>query len=187
MEAIVPAFLLAVLSQLGERPALLTAILADRYGRPLAVALAAGLAHGALSALAAVAGQSMAPILTPNAQSLLVGVALLAGGLSALWSVKPPRRHEGWTLGPILTPLLAVAAVGLGGQTQFFTMALATRGEPWFAAGGATVGAAAVGFVAATLGEQGWKAIPFGWFRILCGVGFLAIGAWIALGALRLT
>ena len=186
MEAIVPAFLLAVLSQLGERPALLTAILADRFGRPLTVAVAAGLAHAAGNGLAAIAGVAMAPILTPNAQALLLAVALVTGGVSALWRVKPPARLEGWRFGALLTPLLGVFVVALGGGTQFFTLALATRGEPWFAAAGATIGTLAVAFVAAVLGEPGWKALPFAKIRIGIGLLFLVAGAIIGLGALRL-
>ncbi|HEX8301855.1 TMEM165/GDT1 family protein [Sphingomonas sp.] len=186
MEAIVPAFLLAVLAQIGDRPALLTAILADRYGRPLTVALAAGLAHGAGNALAALAGMSMAPILIPNAQSLLLAIALVLAGLGGIWRVKPPRRLEGWGLGALLTGFLGVFSLALGDRTQFFTLALATRGEPWFAAAGATLGAFGVAFVAAVLGELSWRGLPLGKLRVTLGLVFLAAGAWMALGALRL-
>lgn len=186
MEAIVPAFLLAVLTQLGDRPAMLTAILADRYGRPLTVALAAGLAHAGGNALAALVGMSMAPILTPNAQSLLLAIALLMAGFGGLWRVKPPGRLESWHLGSLLTPLLGVFVLALGGNTQFFTLALATRGEPWFAAAGAALGTFAVCFVAAVLGELSWRNLPLGKVRVAVGLLFLAAGAWIALGALRL-
>jgi putative Ca2+/H+ antiporter (TMEM165/GDT1 family) len=186
MEAIVPAFLLAVLTQLGERPALLTAILADRYGRPLTVALAAGLAHAGGNALAAFAGKAMAAMLTPNAQALLLAVALLMAGFSGLWRVKPPGRLETWHLGSLLTPLLGIFILALGDRTQFFTLALATRGEPWFAAAGAALGAFGVCSVAAVLGELGWRNIPFGKLRLIVGLLFLGAGAWIALGALRL-
>jgi len=186
MEALVPAFLLAVLTQLGERPALLSAILADRYGRPLTVALAAGLAHAGGNALAALAGMSMAPILTPNAQSLLLAIALLMAGFGGLWPVKPPGRLEGWRLGALFTPLLGVFIVALGDRTQFFTLALATRGELWFAAAGAALGAFGVCFVAAILGELSWRGIGFGKLRAGVGLLFLAAGAWMALGALRL-
>ena len=186
MEAIVPAFLLAVLTQLGERPALLTAILADRYGRPLTVALAAGLAHAGGNALAALAGRAMAPMLTPNAQSLLFAVALLIGGFGGIWRVKPPGRLEAWPLGSFLTPLLGIFILALGDRTQFFTLALATRGEPWFAAAGATLGAFAICFVAAVLGELSWRNIGFAKLRVGVALLFLAAGAWIGLGALRL-
>lgn len=186
MEAIVPAFLLAVISQLGERPAMLTAILADRFGRPLTVALAAGLAHLAANAVGAVAGMAMAPILTTNAQSLVLACALVSGAIGALWRVKAPGRHERWRLGPMLTPLLAIFFTALGGQTQFFTLALAVRGEPWFAAAGAATGAFVIAFIAATLGERGWSAVNFRWVRIATGVIFLAAAAWFALAAFRL-
>ncbi|RYY23894.1 MAG: hypothetical protein EOP62_18550 [Sphingomonadales bacterium] len=186
MEAIVPAFLLAVLTQLGDRPALLTAILSDRYGRPLTVALAAGLAHAGGNALAAFAALSIAPIMTPNAQSLFLALALLMAGFGGLWRVKLPSRLDKWHLGSFFTPLLGVFVLALGGNTQFFTLALATRGEPWFAAVGAALGAFAVCFVAAVLGELSWRNIPFGKLRLIIGLVFIVAGVWIALGALRL-
>jgi putative Ca2+/H+ antiporter (TMEM165/GDT1 family) len=186
MEALVPAFLLAVLTQLGDRPALLTAILADRHGRPLTVALAAGLAHGGGNALAALAGKAVAPTLTPNMQALMLAIALLMAGLGGLWRARLPSRLEAWHLGSLFTPLLGVFILALGGNTQFFTFALATRGEPWFAAAGAALGAFGVCFVAAVLGELSWRNIPFGKLRLIVALLFLAAGAWIALGALRL-
>jgi putative Ca2+/H+ antiporter (TMEM165/GDT1 family) len=186
MEALVPAFIAALLTQLGDRPAMLTAIVADRYGRPLTLALAAGLAHGAGNAVAAVAGAATAPLLTPNAQALFLAVALFIGGVSALWPVKPPARLDSWNIGSLLTGFLGVFSLALGGQTQFFTLAFAVRGQPWFAAAGATAGAFAVAFVAAVLGELAWMRIPFRGFRALTGLIFLVASAVIGAGALRL-
>jgi putative Ca2+/H+ antiporter (TMEM165/GDT1 family) len=186
MEALVPAFIAALLTQLGDRPAMLAAMLADRYGRPLTVALAAGLAHGAGNVFAALAGAATAPLLTANAQALFLAVALFIGGVSALWPVKPPARLEGWQLGALLTGFLGVFSLSLGGQTQFFTLAFAARSEPWFAAAGATAGAFAVAFVAAVLGELAWMRINFRGFRILTGILFLVAAAVIGLGAVRL-
>jgi putative Ca2+/H+ antiporter (TMEM165/GDT1 family) len=186
LEAIVPAFLLALLTQAGDRPAMLSAILADRYGRPLTIALAAALAHGVGNAMAALGAMAMAPIMNPNAKALLLGVALIYGGLSGFLPVKLPSRLESWKLGSLLTGFLGVFTLALGGQTQFFTLALATRGEPWFAAAGATLGAFAVAFVAAVLGELGWKRINFRWVRVGAALMFLVAGAWLAADALRL-
>lgn len=186
MEALVPAFLLALVTQLGERPAQLTAILADRFGRPLTVALAAGLGHGVGNFLAALVGASMAPILTPEARSLLLAVALLLAGLGGLWPVKPPRRHEDWTLGALFTPFLAVFALSLGDRAQFFTLALAARELPWFAAVGATLGAFAASLVAAVMGELGWAQLRLARIRLGTALLFLVAGAGLALVALRL-
>ncbi|MBC9033253.1 TMEM165/GDT1 family protein [Sphingomonas sp. JC676] len=186
MEAIVPAFLLAVLTQLGERPAALTAILSDRFRRPILVALAAGLAHAIGNGAAAAAGMAIAPMMTPNAQALFLAVALVFGGVGGIWPVKAPDRLERWRLGAVLTPLLGVLILAFGERTQFFTLAISVRGLPWLAAAGATIGAFAVAFVAAVLGEKQWMAIRFGWLRIGSAILFLIAGAWIGLGAVRL-
>lgn len=186
MEALVPAFIAALLTQAGDRPAILTAILADRYGRPLTVALIAGLAHAALNLGAAYGGQLIAPSLTPNARALFLAVALVVGGFSALLPVKTPERLEGWGIGLLLTTFLGVFILAFGAQTQFFTLAFAVRSDPWFAAAGATAGSFAIAFVAAVLGELTWLRIKFRGFRILTGILFLIAGAVIGLGAVRL-
>lgn len=186
MEALVPAFIAALLTQVGDRPAILTAILADRYGRPLTVAFAAGLAHAALNALAALGAEAVAPTLTPNARALFLAVAFVLGGFTALLPVKTPDRLESWGIGSVATAFLGVFSLALGAQTQFFTLAFAVRSDPWFAAAGATAGAFAVAFVAAVLGELSWARINFRPFRILIGLLFLIAGTVIGLGAVRL-
>jgi putative Ca2+/H+ antiporter (TMEM165/GDT1 family) len=186
MEAIVPAFLLAILSQIGERPALLTAILADRFRRPILVALAAGLAHAIGNGAVAAAGMAMAPMMTPNAQALFLAIALVFGGVGGLWPVKAPHRLDRWRLGAFLTPLLGVAILAFGERTQFFTLALSIRGFPWLAAAGATLGSVAIAFVAAVLGEKAWRALPLGWLRIGFAILFLIAGAYVGLGAVGL-
>lgn len=187
MEALVPAFLLAAITQLCDKPALLTAILADRYGRPLTVAIAAGLAHAAGNFVAAGAATFMAPMMTPNAKSLLLAIALIFGALGAIGSGKAPDRLGGWKLGAFFTALLGVLILSFGERTPFFTLALATDGQPWFAAAGASIASFAVAFVAAVLGERVWREAPLRWLRILSGIAFLIAGCWIGVNALRLT
>lgn len=186
MEALVPAFIAALLTQVGERPAMLVAILADRYGRPLTVAVAAGLAMAAGNAIMAFGARFAAPMLNSNAQALLLAIALFFGGIGALWPVKRPDRLEKWHLGSLLTPLLAVFFLSLGGQTQFFTFAIAARSEPWFAAAGAAAGCFAVMFVAAVLGELSWSRLPVKGFRLLTGLLFLIGAAVVGVGAFGL-
>jgi Ca2+/H+ antiporter, TMEM165/GDT1 family len=187
MEALVPAFLLAVLTQLCDKPATLAAILADRYGRPLTVAVAAALAHAATNFAAGIGGMLIGPMMTPNARALLLALALIFGALGMIGSNKVKDRLDGWKLGSFVTPLLAILILSFGESTPFFTLALATGGQPWFAAAGASIGAFAVAFVAAVLGERIWRDIPFRWLRIASGIAFLVAGCWIGVGALRLT
>lgn len=187
MEVLVPAFVLALLAQPGDRPALLTAILADRFGRPLTVAFAAGLGHGIGSVLAALAGGAIAPMLTPEARSLLLAVALIAGAVTGVAGAPLRGRFEHWRLGAFGTPLSGVFVLALGEQTQFFVFALAAGGTPWLVAAGATTGALAVALIAAQLGEAGWTRLPLRRMRHASAGIFLVAGIAIGLGALRLT
>ena len=187
MEALVPAFLLAALTQLCDKPAMLTAIIADRYGRPFTVAVAAGLAHAAGNFAAGAAGMLMGPMMTTNARALLLALALIFGALGAIGSDKAPDRLAGWKLGSLLTGFLGVLILSFGERTPFFTLALATGGQPWFAAAGASIACFAVAFVAAMLGEHLWQRAPLRWLRILSGIAFLVAGCWIGVNALRLT
>lgn len=186
MEALVPAFLLAALSQLVDRSALLSAILSDRFSRPGTIALAISLVHITANCIAAGAALAVASMLTPNAQSLLIAVALLSGALGLFWPRGEPRSLASWRFGAFPLALFGAILVSIGDRTQFFTFALATKGEPWFAAAGACLGAILPNCIAAYLGETAWRALPMRWLRIVLGVIFLIVGIYIALGALRL-
>ncbi|AJP70835.1 TMEM165/GDT1 family protein [Sphingomonas hengshuiensis] len=186
MEAIVPAFLLALLTQIGDRPALLTAILADRYAAPIRVAIVAGLVHAAIALLAALGGAAIGPGLSPHAARLLLGVALVMAGIGGLWPSKPPAGLEAWRNGAVVAPLLGALVSALGDRGPFVTLALAAGGLPWFAAAGATLGAFAVALVAAVLGERCWQALPLRRTRGVLGVALLGTGLYLMLGALGL-
>jgi Ca2+/H+ antiporter, TMEM165/GDT1 family len=186
MEALVPAFLLALLSHHGDRPALAVARFADRFARPLLVATMAGLALTTGNILAALAGFVIAPMLNVHAQILMLAFALLSGGAGGLLDARLPDRFARWSLGPMLTPLLVVFTLAAGDRTQFFTLALGLGGLPWLAAAGATLGGFAACLVAALLGEAGWRAVRPRWSRVAVSVVLLIAGAWVALAALRL-
>lgn len=188
MEALVPAFIAALVTQFGDRSAWLAAVLGDRYRRPLIVALAAGLAHALGNGLAALGGGLVAAMLTPNAKALLVALALLLGGGGALFPMGKLDRLERWRMGPVVTALLGIFILALGDRTQFLTFAIAAgTGAPWLAATGAALGAFAVAFVATLVGEIGWQKLPQRGWRIASGVAMLGAGAVVGLGALRLT
>ncbi|MCP3732650.1 TMEM165/GDT1 family protein [Sphingomonas sp. MG17] len=181
MEALVPAFVAALLAQIGDRSPWLVAILADRYGKPFTIALAALFAHAAGNAIAGAGGALIAPMLTPNAKQLLIALALIFAASGALWRLKAPDRLERWRLGSWLTAFLGIFILALGDTTQFFTFAFAARGpSPWTAVVGATVAAFAVNLIAALMGEASWRRLPL--HRIRVGVGVLALGGGAVLG-----
>lgn len=187
MDSLVPAFVAVLLTQAGDRSPWLVAILADRFGRRVTVALAALLAHAAGNAVAAAGGVLIAPMLTPNAAQLLLALALGFAAMGALWRLKPPDRLEGWKLGAFLTPLLGVFILAAGDTTQFFTLAFAARGpSPVLAAAGATLAVLVVNTAAALAGEGAWRALPLRGYRIGFGLFCVAAGLFLAIAALRL-
>lgn len=187
MEAVVPAFIAALLTQAGDRSPWLVAILADRYGRPFTVAFAALLAHAVGNAIAATGALLVAPLLTPNAKQLLLALALIFAAMGALWRLKAPDPLERWRLGAFLTTLLGVFILALGDTTQFFTLAFGVRAQtPWFALGGACAGILVVNLAAALIGERSWRQLPIRGFRIAFGLACLLAGAVIGVAALRL-
>lgn len=181
------ALVVAALAQVGDRPAWLAAILADRFRAPGRVIAAALVACAAASGIAAAGGALIAPRLTPEAKQLLLALALALQGAGALWPVQPPERLAGWRL-----PSLATAALGLfillfGDGVQFVVAALAARsGWPALAAIGAVAGTLAVLAAAASLGERGWTRLPLRRARAVIGGVFVIAAIWLGLGALRL-
>lgn len=181
------ALVAGALAQPGGRPALLAAILADRYGRPGAVIAAATLAVLAASLLACAGGLLLAGRLTPEAGRLFLALALMFQGGGGLFRAAPPDRLERWPLGAFGTSFAGLFILLFGDGLQFIVLALAARAElPWAAAAGATLGALAVLAPAALTGERGWAALPQAALRRVASALFLVAGVWTALSALAL-
>lgn len=181
------AFVAALLIQATDRTPWTLAVLADRYDRPLTLIAATIIAVATANSLGAFAGALMAPILTPNAKSLLVALALGSAGISALFKPKLPDRFTGSRAGAFLTTLIGLLAMAMGDRTQFATAALAT-GTPWpaFAAIGATLGSLAVAVPAMAAGEASYRSLPMTPVRLGIAVVLIVTGLVLAAGALRL-
>lgn len=181
------ALVAAALAGVGDKPAWLAAMLADRYKAPGAVIAAALVALAGASGIAAAGGALLAPQLTPEARQLLLALALLLQGLGAFWPGKPPERLTGWRLGAFLTSVLGLFILLFGDGVMFVVVALAARSDAAaFAAIGATVGGLAAIAPAALLGEQGWTRLPLLTVRRVIGGLFVVAAIWLGLGAFRL-
>ncbi|KQM64277.1 hypothetical protein ASE75_09825 [Sphingomonas sp. Leaf17] len=177
MDVLMAALVVAALAQIGDRTAWLAAILADRYRRPGIVIAMAGVALAAAGALAVIAAMLVAPMLSPRARDVLLGLALLLQGGGALFPAKAPARLTGWRIGVALTSLLGLFILAFGDGIQFVVMALAARSPlPWAAALGSTIGSLAVVAVAVTLGEAGWQRLPLARIRLVVAVMMLVAG-----------
>lgn len=187
MDALMTALVAAALASIGDKPAWLAAVLADRYRRPWLVIVAAALALAAASSLAAAAGAVIGPRFTPEAKLLMLALALILQGGGALGRVKPPERLAGWRIGGFATALLGLFILAFGDGIQFLVATLAARTPlPWLAAVGGAGGALATVSLAAILGERDWLALPLQRLRLGIAVLFLLAGAVLALEALAL-
>ncbi len=187
MDALMAALVAAALAQVGDRPAWLAAILADRYRKPALVLLAAACALAAASAISAVAGALIAPHLAPNARQLLLGLVLVLQGGGAFLAVKPPDRLAGWRIGAALTSFLGLFILVFGDGLMFIVLALAARSPvPALAAVGATLGGIALLAPAALMGEAAWLKLPLLFARRVVGGLFLLAGLALGLGGLGL-
>ena len=186
------AFVAAMLAQASDRTPWLTAILSTRFVQPGSRGAGAVIAGTAISlalinAVGAIGGAIIGPHITPNAQSLLLALALLSAGVSALVPIKPPDRLSGWRIGAFMTSLLGVAILGLGDRTQFITASLGARSPtPALAAVGATLGALVINVPAIIAGEEARRTLPLTAIRIAIGIVFVITSAVIGFSALRL-
>ena len=187
MDALMAAFVAAILAQASDRTPWLTAILSTRFARPGAVIAGTALALALINMIGAIGGAIIGPRMTPNAQTLLLAMALVLAGGSALFQIKPPNRLSRWRIGAFLTSFLGVAILAFGDRTQFITAALAARSPtPALAAIGATIGALVVNVPAILMGEQARSTLPVTAIRITIGIMFLIVGATLGFSALRL-
>jgi putative Ca2+/H+ antiporter (TMEM165/GDT1 family) len=187
MDALMAALVVAALAGIGDRPAWLAAILADRYHRPGLVIVAATLALAGASGIAALLGATLGPRFTPEAKLLMLALALLLQGGGGLWPVKPPDRLDGWRIGTFATALLGLFILVVGDGVQFIVATLAARSPlPWLAAVGAAAGTLVVVVPAVLLGERGWTGLPLPAARRVIAALFLLAGAVLAMQAFAL-
>ena len=185
MNALMAALVAALLTQASDRGAWLAARLGDRFERRWTAIAGLVLALAIVNAIAAAGAVLIAPILTPNASGLLLALALVSAGGSALFRPKPPA--DAFRGGALIASLAALLALGIGDRTQFITFALATRTPiPAFPAIGATLGGLAVLVPAMLAGERAYARLPERAIRLPIAALLLIAGAVIGLAALRL-
>ncbi|TPG41343.1 hypothetical protein EAH79_09720 [Sphingomonas koreensis] len=186
MDALMAALVAALLTQASDRTAWLAAMLGTRFAKPATTIVAIAIALAVVNAVAAIGAALIAPILTPNAKSLLLAFALLSAGGAALFTIKPPKVSDA-RAGAFVASLAGALALGLGDRTQFITFALAARTPiPALAAIGATIGALVIVVPSVLAGEAGRAALPVTAIRIAAAALLLIVGVIAGLSALRL-
>ena len=171
MDALVPAFLIALLAELGDRTQWLAMALGERYRKPGAVIAGITLAAILNMAIAGAVGMEIAAHIPHRPVQLLTGVALILAASGALSRVKAPPTVETWRLGAFLSSAGAFFILALGDKTQFAVGALAAgSGYPWLAAAGGAAGVTVANMPAVILGDRWPEVAPLRWLRSGAGV-----------------
>jgi putative Ca2+/H+ antiporter (TMEM165/GDT1 family) len=187
VDALVPAFLAALVAEFGDKTQLLVILLATRFGRPGAVLGAVAVAALVNGLIAAVGGALLTHVIPFRALNLLLALALIFAGSGALLPSKPPRVGIYDRLGPFAASLLAFFVLEFGDKTQFVTFAIAARSHtPLLAAAGAAAGIVAASLPAVALGAELPRTVRLRTIRLAVGVLLIGVGIVAALSALRL-
>jgi Ca2+/H+ antiporter, TMEM165/GDT1 family len=187
MESLLITFLSALLAECGDRPQLLSAAFAERFGRDRPVIMAVVLATLVNCLLAAVAGSQIAGLISEDPVRLFTGIAYISGGIAMLSWRRSVDLLEKWKTGPFLTTFFGIFILQFGDKGQFIVLANAAHGEAWWlsALGGWLGGMFAI-VPAIMFKEKLGHALPIALIRRVSAVLFLLYGGFLALRAWHL-
>jgi Ca2+/H+ antiporter, TMEM165/GDT1 family len=167
------------LAEIGDKTQLLSLLLAARFRRPLPILSAILLATLANHAAAGLAGALFGNLVGGAWLRWIVGLSFLG---VAVWALIPDRIDERDAIGPrsgaFVTTLVAFFLAEIGDKTQFATIALAARFEPFGAVVlGTTLGMMLANIPAVLLGDRLAGRLPVGAIRVAAALVFAALAA----------
>src|SRR4051812_44996214 len=119
MDALLSTLLACLLCEIGGSGQSLSLALAQRFARNRSVLAGLGFSALANASLSAGAGWYISKLMTTDARSLLLALAILAAGAALLLAVRKPDLLERWRTGPFTTTLLGLFILGFGDAAQF--------------------------------------------------------------------
>lgn len=184
MDAFLTSLFALAVAEFGDRPQILCAALAIRYGRVSPVLYGLGLATLCNCVISAIAGSAVHQWISEDALQLFYALSLIFAGFGMVAWRRPVDLLQKWRLGPFWTSFLGLFILQLGDKGQFVLMATAARTDMWaFAAAGGWIGVMIACVPAILFHRQLAENIPMAPVRYVGGAGFLLIGAILALGA----
>lgn len=127
MEAFLTSLGIVAIAEIGDRTQLLALLLASRFRRPVPIIAGILVATLANHALAALAGEWLAALLTPGLLRWGLGLSFVA---MAIWVLVPDKPGDGRLMGrhgAFLTTVVGFFLCEIGDKTQIATAALAAR------------------------------------------------------------
>jgi len=185
MEAFLTSTALVALAEMGDKTQLLAMLLAPRFRKPVPIILGIFVATIANHFLAALAGHSIAGVLTQPWFRYAVAGSFIA---MALWTLVPDKIDEDAPLkapskaGVFVTTLVAFFLVEMGDKTQVATVALGAQFDNLLAVtAGTTCGMMLANVPAVLFGEALAKRVPMRALQVGAALLFL-LGLWMIAG-----
>ncbi len=184
MDAFLTSLFALLLAEIGDRPQILCAALAIRYGRVKPIIAGLALATLLNSVISAYLGSAVNQWISEDPLQLFYALSLVLAGAGMLAWRRPVDLLEGWTLGPFWTSFLGIFILQLGDKGQFILAATAARTDMWaFAAAGGWIGVMIACVPALIMQEKLAQILPIKTIRQVGGGVFFVIGLFLALSA----
>lgn len=187
MDSLLVTFFSVLLAEMGDRPQILAAALAMRFGNDRLVISALALAAALNCAISAVAGSVIDQWISEDPLRLFNGLAYVSAGVAMLWWRRPVDLLSGWKIAPFLTAFLGLFILQFGDKSQFIIAAnAAMTPHPVFTGLGGWLGIMASVVPAIILKERLAQLLPLPLIRKAGGVLLLLWGVLQALRAWRI-
>lgn len=184
MDAFLTSLFALALAEFGDRPQILCAALAIRYGRPSPVIWGLALATFCNCVISAIAGSAIHRWISEDALQLFYALSLIFAGFGMVAWRRPVDLLEKWRLGPFWTSFLGLFILQFGDKGQFILVATAARTDmAAFVIAGGWFGVMIACLPAILFYRQLTDTIPMAPVRYAGGAAFLLVGAVLALGA----
>ncbi|PIX66859.1 MAG: hypothetical protein COZ43_04365 [Sphingomonadales bacterium CG_4_10_14_3_um_filter_58_15] len=184
MDAFLTSLFALAVAEFGDRPQILCAALAMRYGRLSPVIWGLGFATLCNCVISAIAGSAIHRWISEDALQLFYALSLIFAGFGMVAWRRPVDLLENWQLAPFWTSFVGLFILQFGDKGQFVLMATAARTDMgFFAAAGGWFGVMIACLPAILFYRQLTENIPMVPVRYVGGALFLLVGTILALGA----
>lgn len=184
MDAFLTSLFALTLAEIGDRPQILCAALAIRFGRVSPVIWGLGLATLVNCLISAFFGQAINQWISEDPLQLFYALSLILAGTGMLAWRRPVDLLENWNLSPVLISFLGLFILQFGDKGQFILAANSARTDMWeLAALGGWLGVMIACVPALMLQEKLSHVLPIKRIRQIGAIAFLTIGTYLALNA----
>lgn len=184
MDAFLTSLFALALAEIGDRPQILCAALAIRFGRISPVLWGLGLATMVNCLISAFFGQAIHQWISEDPLQLFYALSLVLAGIGMLAWRRPVDLLENWSISPFLISFFGLLILQFGDKGQFILAATSARTDMWIlTAIGGWMGVMIACVPALLLQEKLAVMIPISRIRQIAAIFFLLIGAALALGA----